>query len=86
MCGNIMLGGGDKVSKLKKYRERKGMTMREVSQILNITENYLYMLESGVRTPSLALSKKIADFYETTIDELFFNNKPNRTFGEKETA
>ncbi|MCY8117853.1 helix-turn-helix domain-containing protein [Bacillus spizizenii] len=29
-------------------------------------------IERGDRTPSLSLAKKIADYYGTTVDEIFF--------------
>lgn len=67
------------MSNLKKARLETGLTMRVISQKLGITENYLYMLEIGVRTPSLSLAKKIAEFYNTTVDKLFFANEPNDT-------
>lgn len=71
---------------LKKARLETGLTMKEISKKLDITENYLYMLETGVRTPSLSLSKKISEFYGKSIDELFFANKPNDTLGETKSA
>lgn len=71
---------------LKKARIDAGLTMREVSQELDITENYLYMLESEMRTPSLPVAKKLSDFYNTTVDELFFTEHTNITFGNEETA
>ncbi|MDX8046629.1 helix-turn-helix domain-containing protein [Gracilibacillus sp. S3-1-1] len=37
-------------------------------------------IERGDRTPSLELAKKVADYYNLTIDELFFEQKRNKVF------
>lgn len=39
---------------------------------LKITPQMLGAIERGDRTPSLFLAKKIADYYGTTVDEIFF--------------
>lgn len=46
----------------------------EVAFDLNITPQMLGAIERGDRTPSLYLAKKIADYYNTTVDEVFFGN------------
>lgn len=48
-------------------------TRPEVASDLNITPQMLGAIERGDRTPSLRLAKKIADYYGTTVDEIFFN-------------
>ena len=83
-------GGGDIMNELKALRLNKNCTAKEVSQALDITESYLFMLESGSRTPSLKLARKIADFYGVTTDDvfdIFFDNTPNDALGDNvETA
>ncbi|PGT60347.1 transcriptional regulator [Bacillus cereus] len=44
----------------------------EIAKRLKITPQMLGAIERGDRTPSLELAKKIADLYQTTIDDLFF--------------
>ncbi|XLP20362.1 helix-turn-helix transcriptional regulator [Bacillus toyonensis] len=44
-----------------------------VAKNLKITPQMLGAIERGDRTPSLELAKRIADFYKTTIDNLFFS-------------
>lgn len=51
-----------------------------VSEDLGITPQMLGAIERGDRTPSLPLAKKIADYYGTSIDEIFFATKGNKTF------
>lgn len=43
-----------------------------VAEDLGITPQMLGAIERGDRTPSLLLAKKIADYYQTSIEEIFF--------------
>lgn len=53
----------------------RGATSRiTVAKDLNITPQMLGAIERGDRTPSLKLAKKIADYYGTTVDTIFFNS------------
>ncbi|EEK49365.1 helix-turn-helix domain-containing protein [Bacillus cereus ATCC 10876] len=52
---------------------RNGQSRLVVARKLEITPQMLGAIERGDRTPSLELAKRIADFYKTTIDYLFFN-------------
>ncbi|HFU7053763.1 TPA: helix-turn-helix transcriptional regulator [Bacillus cereus] len=51
---------------------RSGQSRRVVAKKLEITPQMLGAIERGDRTPSLELAKRIADYYKTTIDDLFF--------------
>ena len=53
------------------------ITQEEVAEILGINKNYYSMLETGVRTPSFKLAKKIADLFNSSVDEIFFNELNN---------
>ena len=48
------------------------MSRQFVAEKLGITPQMLGMIERGQRNPSLELARKIADFYNETIDEIFF--------------
>jgi transcriptional regulator with XRE-family HTH domain len=57
--------------KLRWLRKRRGMTLRELAQALDLpSHGYLGDLESGRRQPSLELARKIADFFGVTVDQL----------------
>lgn len=63
-----------------KYKERDILfslrgdkTRIDVASELEITPQMLGSIERGDRTPSLHLAKRIADYYETTVDKIFFN-------------
>lgn len=62
---------------LKALREEAGITQVDLAKSLNISSDYLSMIERGVRTPSFNLSKGIADYFNTTVDYIFF--EINRT-------
>ncbi|MFA2692932.1 helix-turn-helix transcriptional regulator [Bacillus mycoides] len=51
---------------------RSGQSRIFIANKLKITPQMLGAIERGDRTPSLELAKRIADFYKTTIDNLFF--------------
>ncbi|MGB9751718.1 MAG: XRE family transcriptional regulator [Roseiflexus castenholzii] len=56
--------------KLRWLRKRRGMTLRELAQALDLPSHaYLGDLESGRRQPSLDLARKIADFFGVTVDQ-----------------
>ncbi|WP_342490140.1 helix-turn-helix domain-containing protein [Bacillus sp. FSL R5-0443] len=58
----------------------RGNTSRTVvANDLNITPQMLGAIERGDRTPSLSLAKKIADYYGTTVDEIFFTQIRHET-------
>lgn len=59
---------------LKKIRMKQNIKQVELAKALNITNDYLSSIERGVRTPGFKLAKKIANYFKTTVDEIFFNN------------
>ncbi|NIL31325.1 helix-turn-helix transcriptional regulator [Bacillus thuringiensis] len=60
-----------KRNKVIEFRSNQSRTV--VAKHLKITPQMLGAIERGDRTPSLELAKRIADFYKTTIDDLFFS-------------
>lgn len=58
---------------------RGDKTVTEVAKDVGITRQMLSAIESGSRTPSLEVAKKIASYYSSTIDEIFFEVKCNWT-------
>lgn len=57
-------------TRMIELRGSKGRT--DVAADLGITPQMLGAIERGDRTPSLPLAKKIADYYNTTVDLIFF--------------
>lgn len=70
--------GGDFFMKLKKMREEKNISQKEIAEMLGITQQAYSRIELGQAKPSLLKAKDIADFFNVSIEEIFFENKHNR--------
>jgi transcriptional regulator with XRE-family HTH domain len=55
---------------LRKSRKDKGLTIRQVSLELNISESFLSLIEQGKRQPSYELLRHMSHFYGIEIDIL----------------
>lgn len=53
---------------------RGNRTRRGVANDLGIHENTLYLLELGQIAPTAETMKKIADYYEEPVDNIFFTD------------
>lgn len=62
------------INNLKKFREKANYTQEKFAQKLDVTNDYISMIERGRRTPSMKLAKMIADELNKTVDEVFFDN------------
>jgi putative transcriptional regulator len=60
---------------MKKLREERGLSVGEMAFILGISTSHYYKLESGIRNPNFVLAGKIAKFFNSNVDELFFETK-----------
>jgi putative transcriptional regulator len=60
---------------------RGPLSQAEVAQKAGITRPFYTMIESGTRTPSLSIAKRLADTLGTTIDDLFFGDATERNKG-----
>ena len=65
--------------KLKKLREDKGITQDEMAELLGYRHKSGYFkLENGERKMSIEQAKLISDFFNMSIEDIFFNNKVNK--------
>lgn len=55
---------------LKRIREAKGMTQQTLADYLYVTRQAVSRWEGGSRYPDLMTAKKMAQFLETSVDEL----------------
>lgn len=55
---------------LKKKRKEYGKTLREVAEYLGVTLRTVFNYESGRTEPNNATLKKLAEYFNCTIDEL----------------
>lgn len=65
------------MTKLKKLREEKKLSQKEIADILGITQQAYSRIELGKAMPSLPKAKEIANFFNSTIEDIFFENKSN---------
>lgn len=56
---------------LKEIRLLRGYTRKQVAEIIGISKDYLYMIESGKRTPSDKIKNKLAELYNVPVVQIF---------------
>ncbi len=67
---------------LRDYRKKEKMSQEKLADILGVSRQTVFSLETGKSIPSLDLAYKIAHLFDTAIDELFFNQL-NENIGNK---
>lgn len=67
------------MNRLKEYRKLRGITAKELAQAVGTSRSNISMIEIGSREPNLELAKRIADYFGTTIEAIFFANDCHRT-------
>lgn len=55
---------------IKKLREERGLTQRDVSNALFISVQMLSGIETGIKQPSLNIALALARFFETDVETL----------------
>jgi len=56
--------------KLRTLRQRNGLTMRRLSEMLGVRDSYISQLESGDKIPNVAMLIKVADVFHVALDQL----------------
>ncbi|MBP7793181.1 MAG: helix-turn-helix transcriptional regulator [Candidatus Goldbacteria bacterium] len=71
--------------KIRFYRESAGFTQEQLSELVNISQNFLSQIENGRRAPSLKTVVKISEILKMPVFLLFqFNdNKPQNNILKK---
>lgn len=62
-------------NKMKKLREERDLSVSEIAEFLSISASHYYKIESGIRNPNFILAGKIAKFFNSNVDDLFFNKE-----------
>lgn len=55
---------------VKKLREEKGLTQREVANDLFVTVQMISGIETGIKQPSLNIALALAKYFETSVEAL----------------
>ena len=63
---------------LQELREDRQLTQEQAAKILDVTKDYLSMLERGKRNPSDKVKEKMANLYNCGIEDIFFACKRKR--------
>lgn len=56
---------------LRKIRQEKGLTQKELSLKLNITISYLSKLENEKKVPNVSLAVRLASALDCTVEDIF---------------
>jgi len=64
-------------SNLKMYRKLQGFSQAKLAEIVDVTENYIALIETGRRFPSANVLEKIAEALHIDSLELFSGNPVN---------
>ena len=58
--------------KLRRLREERKMTQQEVAEAIGVTAMAICQYETGERSPKDGVKMALAEFYSTTVEDLFF--------------
>lgn len=62
-------------AKIKELRESNGITLLELGKAVYATEAMISYIENGIRSPSVELLKRIADYFGVSMEDLL--KEPN---------
>ncbi|TES93088.1 MAG: transcriptional regulator [Candidatus Cloacimonadota bacterium] len=65
--GNVELG-----NRLKEWRAKKDITQEELAIRINMSRQSINAIERGRFVPSILTALKMANFFETKIENLFY--------------
>lgn len=65
---------------MQELRKTRHLTQQETAKLLDITKEYLSMIECGKRNPSDALKEKLAKLYNVSISDIFLSLKETKRF------
>lgn len=67
---------------LKELRDEKGLKTREIAEMLGISFQHYNDVETGRRNPSIELSIKLANFFNTPLEKFFEERTKFKQKGE----
>lgn len=67
---------------IRSRRKKMGLTQEQLAEALGVTTGAVHKWESGKTTPELTMLVQIAQFFETSIDELLGYGWENGTMGQ----
>lgn len=64
-------------NRIKAYRQLRNVTQEDLAKLLGMTKQGYAFKENGKREFTLTEAKIIADYFGTSIEDIFFNQKVN---------
>ena len=49
---------------------QRGLTTRELGEMIDVDRSYITRMENGERHPNIAMAIKIGDIFNVTVDQL----------------
>lgn len=62
-------------NELKVWRARRDITQAKLAEGVNLSRQTIHSIERGKFVPSVLSALKIAAFFETSVEEVFFMGK-----------
>lgn len=56
--------------KLKVLRQRHGLTMKQLGELLEVSDSYVSKMETGDKIPNVAMVLRVSKIFEVTTDVL----------------
>ncbi len=56
--------------KLRTLRQRRGMTLQELSQLLEVSTTHIWNIENGKKMPNVPMVIKVSDIFTVMADQL----------------
>ena len=63
---------------LKVWRAKFDITQDELGKAVELSRQTIHSIERGKFVPSVHSALKIAEFFNTTVEEIFYLNKENK--------
>ena len=65
-------------NKIKAYRTEHGISQEALAEAMEVTRQTIISLEKEKYTASLNLAYKLAQYFNTTIEYIFFDSKSDK--------
>lgn len=62
-------------SELKRRRTERGLTQEQLAYDLGVTRQTIIAIETGKYNPSLELALRLADYFESSVEQIFYLEK-----------
>jgi transcriptional regulator with XRE-family HTH domain len=56
--------------KLRTLRERRGLSLKQLGDLLNVSKTYVWEMEKGEKIPNIAMLTKVCDLFNVSCDKL----------------